>query len=307
MADLTCKLLHLQMRNPLVLASGVIGTSASILARAGKAGAGAVTSKSCGPVPRAGHPNPITLDWGYGVINAVGLTNPGAKEELEVLKKAKPLLHALGIPLVASIFAGTVDQFGEVARIIAEAEPDLLEVDISCPNVDSEFGLPFSAETATAAKVTEAVKRAVNIPVSIKLGPNVPNIGRIAAAVADAGANAITAINTMPGMIIDARAAKPVLYNKIGGISGPALKPIALRCVADIARTVKIPIIGTGGVSNGTDAVEMIMAGATAVGIGTAIWYRGVDVFAQIAAEMNTFMDEEHYPNLESMRGKAVL
>lgn len=308
MADLSCKLHHLALKNPLVVASGVIGTSPTIMARAGQAGAAAVTAKSCGPAPRAGHPNPVTVDWGYGVLNAIGLTNPGAVEEKEVLKATRPLLHAHGSVLIASIFAGTIEEFGEIARIVAEAEPDLLEMDISCPNVSSDFGLPFAADIASAAKVTETVKRVVNdLPVTVKLAPNVPRIGLTAAAVEKAGANAITAINTMPGMVIDARAARPVLHNKVGGISGPALKPIALRCVAEIYQAVHIPIIGTGGVSSGIDAAEMIMAGATAVGVGTAVWYRGVKVFGQIAEELRTFMEEEGYPDLDSMRGKAVV
>ena len=171
-----------------------------------------------------------------------------------------------GALLFASIFAKTLDEFAITAEIIAAVQPDLLEVDISCPNV-GEYGLPFAAREDTAARVTELVKKAVgNLPVAIKLAPNVPDIGGLAKVVEQAGADFITAINTMPGMIIDARAGRPVLTNKVGGISGYALKPIALRCVAEIARSVSIPIIGMGGVTNGIDAVEMIMAGATAVG-----------------------------------------
>jgi dihydroorotate dehydrogenase (NAD+) catalytic subunit len=151
--------------------------------------------------------------------------------------------------------------------------------------------------------VTEAVKKVATRPVIVKLSPNVPNIARIAAAVEEAGANAITAINTIPGMIIDATAGKPFLSNRTGGISGPALKPIALRCVCSIAQAVSIPIIGTGGVSSGQDAAEMLMAGATVVGVGSAIYYRGVSAMQQIAVELAEFMTRQNINSIEAMRG----
>ncbi|MEJ5308504.1 MAG: dihydroorotate dehydrogenase [Anaerolineae bacterium] len=307
MPDLTCEFLNLKLRNPIVLASGILGTSADVLERVARAGAGAVTAKSCGPAPRAGHPNPVAVEWGHGLLNAIGLSNPGAEEEARMLVEARARLEPLGVPLIASIFAGTVAEFGDVARVIAAARPHLIEVNISCPNVADEFGTPFAASCESAAAVTEMVKRAVgDIPISVKLAPNVPNIGRIAAAAVEAGADAITAINTMPGMVIDAEAGRPVLSNRVGGISGPALKPIALRCVYEIARSVRVPIIGTGGVTTGRDAAEMLMAGATAVGVGSAVWTRGVAVLGNIAAELAAFMAQEGYQTLNAMRGVAL-
>ena len=303
MVDLSCDLLGLRLRNPLVLASGVLGTSAALLRRAAAAGAGAVTAKSCGPTPRAGHPNPVALDWGGGVINAIGLSNPGAEVEVGMLTEARAMLEPLGVPLIASIFAGTAAEFADVARTVAKALPHLIEVNISCPNVGDEFGAPFAGSCASAAAVTAAVKAAVAIPIAVKLAPNVPNIARIAAAVVEAGADAITAINTMPGMVIDAEAGRPVLSNRVGGISGPALKPIALRCVYEIAGAVDVPIIGTGGVTTGRDAAEMLMAGATAVGVGSAVWYRGVAALGEIAGELEAFMEQEHYASLAVVRG----
>ena len=311
MPDLTCDLLGMTVRNPIVLASGILGTSADLLERAARAGAGAVTAKSCGPAPRAGHPNPVAVDWDHGLLNAIGLSNPGAEEEAKMLAEARARLEPLGVALIASIFAGTVEEFGDVARIIAAARPHCIEVNISCPNVADEFGTPFAASCESAAAVTEAVKRNVAdvcvdyIPISVKLAPNVPNIGRIAAAVVEAGADAITAVNTMPGMLIDAAAGCPVLSNRTGGVSGPALKPIALRCVYEIARAVRVPIIGTGGVTSGRDAAEMLMAGASAVGIGSAVWTRGVEALGDIAAELATFMEKEGYRNLDAIRGIA--
>ena len=203
MSDLTCEFLGLKLHNPIVLASGILGTSADLLERAARTGASAVTSKSCGPTPRAGHPNPVALDWGHGLINAIGLSNPGAEEEAVLLAEARERLEPLGTPLIASIFAGTVAEFGDVARTISTANPHVIEVNISCPNVADEFGTPFAATCESAATVTETAKRSVgDIPIAVKLAPNVPNIGRIAAACVEAGADAITAINTMPGMVI---------------------------------------------------------------------------------------------------------
>jgi dihydroorotate dehydrogenase (NAD+) catalytic subunit len=302
--DLRCELLGLRMRNPLVLASGILGTSPRVLERAARAGAGAVTAKSCGPAPRAGHRNPVAVDWGHGVINAVGLTNPGAEAEVAMLVEARARLPPPGVPLIASIFGGTVEDFAAVARIVSTAAPDMIEVNISCPNVADDFGTPFAATCEAAASVTEAVKGAVGgIPISVKLAPNVAGIGRIALAVVEAGADAITAINTMPGMVIDADAGRPVLSNRTGGISGPALKPIALRCVAEIATVVDVPIIGTGGVTTGRDAAEMLMAGATVVGVGSAVWYRGVEALDEIATELAGFLSQRGYGSLAEIRG----
>ncbi|HNS01930.1 MAG TPA: dihydroorotate dehydrogenase [Anaerolineae bacterium] len=304
---LTCDFLGWQLHSPLVLASGIIGASASLMARAARAGAGMVTAKSCGPTPRAGHPNPVALDWGGGLLNAIGLTNPGAQEEALLLAETKRRLAPLGAPLIASIFAGTVEEFGQVAAIVAQAQPDLIEVNISCPNVGDEFGTPFAGSPESAAAVTASVRQATTIPISVKLAPNVPDIARIARAVVAAGADAITAVNTMPGMVIDAASGRPVLSNQVGGVSGPALKPIALRAVFEIAQAVPAtPIIGTGGVVTGQDAAEMLMAGAAVVGVGSAVWYRGVNAFGQINVELAAFMAGQGYPSVAALRRASI-
>ena len=305
-SGLKSKIGNIQLKNPLVLASGVMGTTPTLLKRIALAGAGAVTAKSCGPSDRKGHPNPVMVEWEHGLLNAIGLTNPGAEEEAVILTKARNLLDSLDVPVFASIFAGTVAEFGEVAARVAEAEPALIEVNISCPNVHDDLGLPFAADNKSAAAVTQAVKKATGIPIALKLAPNVPDIGRIARAVVDAGADVITAINTMPGMVIDMDAAQPVLHNRTGGISGPALKPIALKCVAEIARCVDVPIIGTGGVITGRDAIEMMMVGATAVGVGSAFWYRGPDAFMMILEEIQGLMAAQGVQDIKQFIGKAL-
>jgi len=303
--DLSIDIAGSRFPNPFILASGIWGTSAELLLRAAHAGAGGVTTKSCGPAPRPGHPNPTLLDWGHGLINAMGLPNPGVEAEIGILREAKARLGPLGVPLIASIFADTVENFSWVAERVTQARPDLIEVNISCPNVMDELGLPFAASIEGAAAVTKAVKNATDIPISLKLAPNVPHIGLIAQAVVEAGAEAITAINTMPGMIIDAPSGQPILANRAGGISGPALKPIALRCVYEIARCVPVPIIGTGGVLTGTDAAEMLMAGATAIGIGSALYYRGDEAFLAIRQELLEFMSTYGYASVAELSGLA--
>ncbi|MCC6169744.1 MAG: dihydroorotate dehydrogenase [Caldilineaceae bacterium] len=309
MSGLATPFLHHTLPAPLVLASGIWGTTVSLLERAAAAGCGAVTAKSCGPVPRPGHVNPSCLDWGHGLINAIGLANPGVDAEVELLTQARRQLASLGVPLIASIFAGAAPEFGEVAAKVVAAQPDLIEVNISCPNVGSEFGEPFAANPESAAAVTRHVKEAVvdaGIPVIVKLAPNVPSVARIALAVVEAGADALCAVNTMPGLVIDAASGQAILANRSGGLSGPALKPIALKCVYDVYRACPgVPIIGTGGVTTGVDAIEMVMAGATAVGVGSAIYYRGAEAIRTILDEMACWLDQHDMADLAEIRGLA--
>ncbi len=291
--------LGLTLPTPLVLASGIWGTTASLLTRAAHAGCGAdavcgaVTSKSAGPEPRRGHVNPTCIDWGGGLLNAIGLPNPGAEHEVDILRQAKAGLAATGVALIASLFADTVANFGRVAAILATAQPDFLEANISCPNVHSDFGEPFAASAASAAAVTASIKQAVpHIPLIVKLAPDVPDIASIASAVVAAGADAICAINTMPGLLIDVESGQPILQNRRGGISGPALLPIALRCVYEIHKAApSTPIIGTGGVTTGADAIAMLMAGATLVGVGSAVHYRGAEAITLIRDEMAMWLE----------------
>ncbi len=303
--DLTCRIAGVRLPTPLVLASGIWGTSASLLERAALCGAGAVTAKTCTPTPRRGHRNPTAIDWGHGLINAMGLPNPGVEEEVPLLREAAARLAPLGVPLIASVSADTVEEFALAVRIVSRAEPALIEVNISCPNVQAEHGEMFASSAEAAAAVTRAVKAATSIPCIIKLSPNVPDIASIARAVVAAGADAITAINTMPGMLVDAETGRPLLANTTGGLSGPALKPIALRCVHEIAGVVSVPVIGTGGVLCGTDAVEMISAGALCVGVGSAITYRGDAALTLIRDELSAWMSARGFESLDEIRGRT--
>ncbi len=292
--------LGIQLKTPLVLASGILGNNAGILSRVHGAGCGLVTMKSIGPNRRDGHNNPTVIDLGCGMINAVGLPTPG----FDNMDAEWQALADRDFPLNASIYGGSIAEFAEVARFVSDQGPDCIEINISCPNSD-HHGMLFGVDEKAAHAVTAAVKRVIDVPLIAKLTPAAPDIGRIAKACEDAGADAICAINTAgPGMVIDIEAKMPVLAFKKGGLSGPMIKPIAVRCVYDIFRAVSIPIIGLGGVTTGEDAVEMFMAGATLVGMGSAVRYRGIQVFDKVNRELVDWLGA-HETNREAVIGAA--
>lgn len=306
--DLSIEICGVRFRNPTVLASGILGLSEDLLIRVGESGAGAVVTKSCGLKPRAGYRNPSIADWGAGLINAVGLANPGVEATAEEIRVAKRALKPKGIAVIASIFAESVWDFGTVAEKISEAQPDLIEVNISCPNVEHEFGQFFCATPYVAAQVTRRVKQCTDIPLIVKLSPNEANIAEIAKAVVSAGADAISAINTLgPGMVLDIELRAPIISNRIGGISGTAIHPIAVRCVYDIAQVVRVPIIGIGGNTTARDAIEMILAGARGIGIGSAIYSRGLSVFSEVTCGIEEYMRRHNFTRLDDFRGNVDL
>jgi len=288
------------LHTPMVLASGVLGNNKAILERVWENGCGLPTMKSIGPAPREGHKNPTVIDLGNGMINAVGLPSPGylnMEEEWQELSNRD-------FPVNASIYGGSVDEFVRVAEFVSAKGPDFIELNISCPNSD-QHGMIFGVNTKSSHDVVVAVKKVIDVPLIAKLTPAAPNIADIAKACEDAGADAICAINTAgPGMVIDIESRQPVLAFKKGGLSGPMIKPVAVRCVYDIFRAVSIPIIGLGGISTGEDAVEIIMAGATLVGIGTAVRYRGITVFDKVNKEIDQWLTA-HDTTMEEIRGAA--
>ncbi|MBU0661846.1 MAG: dihydroorotate dehydrogenase [Candidatus Diapherotrites archaeon] len=298
--NIRAELSGVKMRNPTVLPSGILGTGGGLLKRAAEAGAGAVTTKSIGPRERTGHANPTVIKWEHGVINAVGLPTPGyanMADEWAEIKKIRA-------PVIASIYGGSVEEFVEVAKAVAKEKPAIIELNISCPNSE-KHGQLFGFEPEPAAEVTRAVKKVCgSVPVMPKLTPNTHKIAEVAKACEKAGADAICAINTVQGMLINAEAKKPVLANKFGGISGGAIKPVALKCVYEIYENVKVPILGMGGISNGRDAIEMIEAGATAIGIGSAA-YKGMGIFSEVCTEMEEWMQKNGYSSLKQLRGAA--
>ncbi len=297
---LRTKICGVELRNPTVLASGILGVTKESVDRIGRSGAGAVTLKSLCHEERKGNANPTMFGYDNVFLNAVGLPGQGIDSAIKDFGR----LDNLSVPVIGSIYGYEIGQFGQVTKKMASLRPALIEIDISCPHMD--YGKPYYADPELTAKVVAEVKKnSGRIPVSAKLSPNVYDIKEIAHAAEKAGADAITAINTATGMAIDIDARKPILANKVGGISGPALKPIAVRCVYEIYEAVKIPIIGTGGVTYGKDAIEMVMAGATAVGIGTAVYYRGIDVFRKVCNEMVEWTKKNKIKSLDEIKGAA--
>lgn len=301
--DLSIDLAGIKLNNPLILASGFLGVSTASLKLVEKNGAGAVTLKSIGPMERLGHANPTVCNWGNGLINAVGLSNPGVDKSLSIIKDS---INKLKIPVIVSIFADKIDNFVKVAEKILETKPVIIELNLSCPNTENEFGRMFGLDLKSTEKVVSSVKKiAGKTKIFAKLTPDAPNIAEIGKAAEEAGVDGLTAVNTLSGLIIDIRLKKPILTNKFGGLSGPAIKPVAVRAVYNLYQAVKIPIIGLGGVINGEDAIEFIMAGATGVGMGSAIYYRGIKVFNKINQEIKDFMIKEGYKNLSELKGIA--
>ncbi|MEM2924746.1 MAG: dihydroorotate dehydrogenase [Methanocellales archaeon] len=296
--DIRVEIGSLSLKNPTILAAGILGTSASSLNRIASLGAGAVVTKSIGSKPREGYPNPVVVQTECGLLNAMGLPNPSYKEFKWEIKRVKKE----GVTVIASIFGNSVEEFIEVATGICKAKPSALELNLSCPHAKG-YGADVGTDPELVRKITRSVKKEVEIPVWVKLTPNVTDIVEIGRAAERGGADAIVAINTLRGMAIDIESGYPILSNKIGGLSGKGIKPIAIRCVYELYENLDIPIIGVGGISNWRDAIEFIMAGAIAVQIGTAV-YSDLNIFQQICSGIKTYLKEKKC-TLEEIRGKA--
>ena len=269
-ADLRVSLGPLALNNPVMTASGTFGYGAEFSSLVDLHRLGAVVVKGISLVPRPGNPPPRIVETSCGMLNAIGLENVGLKR---FLSDKMPWLRALRTRVIVNILGDSVEEYAELARALAAAPGiDGLEVNISCPNV-KKGGVAFGTVPEMAAAVTRAVREASTLPLIVKLSPNVTDIVAMARAVADSGADAISLINTLIGMAIDARTRRPRLANVIGGLSGPAVKPVALRMVWQVASAVAIPVVGIGGIGTAEDAIEFLLAGATAVQVGTANFY----------------------------------
>jgi len=297
-AKLRTNIASIELRNPLILASGILGTTGSILRRVGEAGAGAVTTKSVGIKPRKGNPNPTVIQLDYGFVNAIGLSNPGIDRFMEEIKIAKEG----GIPVIVSIFGANENEFMRIAEKVEEARADAIELNLSCPHGPS---LHFAQNSKLTYSVVSAVKSVVKLPVFAKLSPEVTDITEIGLSAEKAGADAITAINTLKAVVIDIKFVRPILSNIYGGLSGKAIKPVAVRCVYQLYENLTIPIIGVGGITDYKDAIEFLMAGATAVQIGSAIAIKGLEIFKEINAGLKEFLEKEGYNDIQGIRGIA--
>jgi len=278
------------MENPLMLASGILGTTKESIEFFKKAGA--VVTKSIGMEERKGHPNPTFVELEHGILNAMGLPNPGVEEYVKEIKD-------IGIEnIIGSIFGKTTEEFIFVAKKM-EGYVKAIEMNMSCPHTQG-YGDAFP--TAQIRKTVEKVKKSVEIPVFVKLG--VENIKERAEEAVKGGADGIVAINTIKAMAIDIETSMPILGNIYGGYSGPAIKPIGIRCVYELS-SLGIPIIGVGGILTGKDVIEYLMAGASAVQIGSGIYYRGKEIFEKICLEIKEWMKEHGYTKLQQIRGIA--
>ncbi len=264
-----------RLKNHLVLAAGILGTTGASLARILANGAGGVVTKSIGPAPKEGHPGPCLIVVDGGIINAMGLPNPSAAFVDELAGLA-------GEPVVVSIFGGTPEEFRTVAGWFA-GKVSGLELNLSCPHAEG-YGAAIGSDPALVEECTRAVA-SIGLPTWVKLTPNVADIGEIGAAAERGGADAIVAINTVKAMRISTSLRRPVLGNRFGGLSGKAIFPIAVRCVYDLYEACSIPIIGCGGISTADNVVEMMMAGASAVEIGSAV-IDDIGIFSSIAEEL---------------------
>lgn len=294
------ELFGVKMKNPTMLAAGVMGSTAASLNWVSRCGAGAVVSKSFSKMPNKGYKNPTTVEVNGGIINAIGLSSPGVetfKIELESLNG--------DVPKIASIYGANPEEFSQIAGEIEDLV-DLIELNVSCPHAMSGCGAAIGQDKELTFNVVKSVKDTVSVPVMVKLTPNVTDLTEIALSAEKAGCDGLTLINSLgPGMKIDLETARPILSNKFGGMSGPAIKPIALRCVFETYAVTNVPLVGVGGISNAQDVVEFLYAGASAVQVGTAIMEKGPEIFAEICTGLEKFMIEHEFDSISEMVGLA--
>ncbi|MFO7883636.1 MAG: dihydroorotate dehydrogenase [Desulfobacteraceae bacterium] len=301
MTRLKVDLNGIQLNNPVMTASGTFGYAGEYKDLVDLNALGAIIVKGLSLYPSEGNPAPRVVETPSGLLNAVGLENVGIDN---FIAQKLPFLKTLSPPVFTNIYGKSMEEYEQLARIIDGLEGiSGIEVNISCPNV-SAGGAAFGVDAQAAFKVVEKVRKATEKFVMVKLSPNVTDITEIALAVEQAGADAVSLINTVTGMVIDTKTFKPVLANRTGGLSGPCIKPIAVRMVWEVARTVNIPVIGIGGIMTARDAVEFILAGAWAVQVGTAV-LADPDVLMQIITGLKVFMRKKGITDLSEIRGAA--
>ncbi|MCX9084392.1 MAG: dihydroorotate dehydrogenase [Candidatus Methanoperedens sp.] len=292
---LSLKLTGIHLKNPLMLAAGIMGTTGGSMKRIAQSGAGGLVTKSIGVEPKSGHGNPSMVEVDCGYLNAMGLPNPSYKNFQQEIDTAKES----GVPVIASIFGGCALDFSQIAGAI---HADAFELNVSCPHAHG-YGAEIGTAPALVEDITHVVKNVADVPVWVKLTPNVTNIKSIGLAAQKGGADAVVAINTVRAMAIDIDSGYPILGNRFGGLSGRAIKPVAIKCVYDLYEALDIPVIGVGGISDWKDAIEFIMAGAQAVEIGSAIG-NNINVFNEISSGMEKFLSEKEW-DLEDIYGMA--
>ena len=286
----------LNLKSPIILASGILGVSFSIMKKLMDAGLGAITTKSIGPRPRKGYKNPSIIEIFPGTfLNSVGLGNPGIENFTSEIKEIK----TNNIPLIVSVFGDTNESYLDVALKAQEAGADAIEINISCPHAEvSSIGINKNL----TFDLTKLLKEKLSIPLFVKLNPNVTDICEIALAAQEGGADGVVAINTIAAMKIDVNTMRPILSHGSGGLSGKAIHPIAVKKVYDLYKILKIPIIGCGGISNWEQAIEFFLAGATSLQIGT-ILYQGLDIIKMINTGIRDYLTINNFKNISDIKG----
>jgi len=287
--------------NPVMTASGTFGYGTEYSALFDIQRLGAIICKGTTLKPREGNPQPRLVETASGVINSIGLQNIGVKA---LIKEKAPVWAMWRVPVIVNIAGDTVEEYGKLAQELDGVEGIRgIEVNISCPNVKAG-GAAFGADAESAAAVTKAVRTATSLPIMVKLTPNAGDIAGVARAVVDAGADAVSLINSVKGMAIDIKTRRPTIGNVTGGLSGPAIKPLALALVYEVAGAVKVPVIGCGGIANAQDALEFIMAGASAIQVGSAT-YSNPRASLDVLEGIRSFMEKEGIKKLGEIIGVA--
>ena len=296
--NMSINIAGVEMKNPVTVASGTFGSGMEYADFVDLSVLGAVTTKGVANVPWEGNPTPRIAETDCGMMNAVGLQNPGIDT---FLSRDLPFLAKQDTKIIVNVCGRSKEDYVDVVEKLADSPADLLEINVSCPNV-KEGGIAFGQDPKALYDITTAVKKAAKQPIIMKLSPNVTDITVMARAAEEGGADAISLINTLTGMKIDIERRCFALANKTGGVSGPAIKPIAVRMVYQAAKTVNIPIIGMGGIDSAEDAIEFIMAGATAVAVGTAN-FRNPSITAEIVKGIEEFMIRKGIEDISEIRG----
>ncbi len=301
MANLKVNIAGVEWNNPVTTGSGTFGFGREYSEYFDLSELGAVCLKALSAVPRMGNPSPRIAETPKGILNSVGLQNPGAQAFLD---NELEWLRTYDTKLIANLCGSTIDDYVQVAEILGD-KLDMFELNISCPNV-KEGGMAFGTSAKMIEEITQKVKAVSKVPLIVKLSPNVTDIAEMARAAEAGGADVISLINTLFGMKIDIKSRRPVLHNNMGGLSGPAVKPVAVRMVYQVRQAVKIPIIGMGGISTGEDAIEFMMAGANAVAVGTA---GIVDPYAWVRVKngINQFLDENNIADVNDIVGTVKM
>jgi dihydroorotate dehydrogenase (subfamily 1) family protein len=298
MTDLSCQLGSLRLKNPVIAASGTFGYGEDLENYFPVELLGAVSTKGLSLKPREGNPMPRIVETPSGMINAIGLQNVGVEA---FVSDKLPFLEKKRVPVIANIFGNTLEEYVEIARILDATSVQAVELNISCPNVKAG-GMEFGNDAVMAAKVTAAVRNAFRRHLMVKLSPNVTSIAAIAREVEAAGAESLSLINTITAMVVDTRNRRPLIANGVGGLSGPAIRPIAVRMVAETYRAVKIPLVGIGGIVQLNDALEFLIAGAKAIQIGTATFIHPA-ACADLLRQLEDYFEKNQIGNLNEIVG----